>query len=100
MKQSTVTRASNLPVNSARCQCYADDKAGSKRDSFTLADDADEYLIVYGVNHAATGKTIYSNFGMYGEKTINGVGAVANEALTGTAEAYLEPSCRQVPICL
>ena len=60
-----------------------------RSDSFTLADDPDEYLIVYGVNHAATGKAIYSNFGMYGEKAINGVGAVASETLAGTAEAYL-----------
>ncbi|MEI6309663.1 MAG: hypothetical protein WCP58_08490 [bacterium] len=58
-------------------------------DSFTLADKADEYLIVYGVNHAASGKAIYSNFGMYGEKAINGVGAIASETLAGTAEAYL-----------
>ena len=41
------------------------------------------------MNHAATGKAIYSNFGMYREKAINGVGAIASEALAGTAEAYL-----------
>jgi len=60
-----------------------------RSDPFTLADKADEYLIIYGVNHAATGKATYSNFGMYGEKAINGVGAIASDALTGTAEAYL-----------
>jgi hypothetical protein len=60
-----------------------------RSDSFTLADNPEEFLIVYGVNHAATRKAIYSNFGMYGEKAINGVGAIANEAMAGTAEAYL-----------
>lgn len=60
-----------------------------RTDEFTLADNPNEYLIVYGVNHAATGKVTYSNFGVYGAKAINGVGAVSNHDFTGTAEAYI-----------
>jgi len=40
-------------------------------------------------NPAATGKATYSNFGVYGAKAINGVGAVSNHDFTGTAEAYI-----------
>jgi hypothetical protein len=58
-------------------------------DQFTLADNPNEFIIVYGVNHAATGKVTYSNFGIYGAKLINGVGAVSNHDFTGTAEEYL-----------
>lgn len=58
-------------------------------DRFTLKDDPNEFLIVYGVNHAATGKAVYSNFGVYGADILNGVGAVASQSLSGTAEDYI-----------
>ncbi len=60
-----------------------------RSEDFTLADDPEEFLIVYGVNHEATGKVIYSNFGVYGAAAMNGVGAVSNAEFAGTAEAYL-----------
>jgi hypothetical protein len=56
---------------------------------FTLADAPDEFLIVYGVNHAATRKAIYSNFGVYGLQLENGVVAVNNSRFAGTAEEFL-----------
>ena len=69
---------------------------GSNRDTFylnttpfTLGDDPDEFLIVYGVNHAATGKATYSNFALYGADILNGVGCVNSQDLSGTAEEYL-----------
>jgi hypothetical protein len=49
----------------------------------------DEFLIVYGVNHAATGKATYSNLGVYGEEALNGIGAVPNDKLVGTADDYI-----------
>jgi len=58
-------------------------------DRFTLKDDPNEFLIVYGINHAATGKVVYSNFGVYGSDILNGVGAVASQSLSGTAEDYI-----------
>ena len=54
-----------------------------------LKDDPNEFLIVYGVNHAATGKAVYSNFGVYGSDILNGVGAVASQSLSGTAQDYI-----------
>jgi hypothetical protein len=56
---------------------------------FTLGEAPGEFLIVYGVNHAASGKAIYSNLGIYGLKLENGVVAVNNSRLAGTAEEYL-----------
>lgn len=57
--------------------------------SFTLGDDPEEFLIVYGVNHAATGKATYSNFALYGADILNGVGCVNSQDLSGTAKEYL-----------
>ncbi|MCK4733786.1 MAG: hypothetical protein KAT65_15130 [Methanophagales archaeon] len=56
---------------------------------FTLADDPNEFLIVYGVNHVATGKAIYSSFGVYGTTLANGVAAVDNQQFASTAEEYI-----------
>jgi hypothetical protein len=58
-----------------------------RTDNFTL--DSNESLIVYGVNHAMTGRATYCNFGVYGAEILNGVGAVADMNLTGTADRYL-----------
>jgi len=60
------------------------------RDSeVTLDNSTNEFLIVYGVNHVATGKATYSNFGVYGADGWNGVGAVTDLDLNGTAQADL-----------
>jgi hypothetical protein len=55
----------------------------------TLGNDTGEFIIVYGVNHVATGKAIYQNFGPYGADIWNGVGAVTDVDFNGTAEEYL-----------
>jgi hypothetical protein len=57
--------------------------------AITLGNDPNEFIIVYGVNHAATGKATYSNFGVYGADAWNGVGAIEDPAFNGTAEEYL-----------
>jgi hypothetical protein len=60
------------------------------RDSeVTLGNSANEFLIIYGVNHVATGKATYSNLAVYGADGWNGVGAMTDLDLNGTAEAYL-----------
>jgi hypothetical protein len=56
---------------------------------FILSNNSSDFLIVYGVNHAAWGKVVYSNFGIYGLKLENGVVAVDDSKLRGTAEEYL-----------
>jgi hypothetical protein len=55
----------------------------------TLGNDIDEFIIVYGVNHVATGKATYSNFALYGADIWNGVKAVTDADFTGSAEEYL-----------
>lgn len=55
----------------------------------TLGDKPGEEIIVYGVNHAATGKATYANFGLYGDWALNGIGGLSNKDYTGSAEEYL-----------
>jgi len=55
----------------------------------TLGNDTNEFIIVYGVNHVATGKAIYENFVPYGADVWNGVGMVSDIDFNGTAEEYL-----------
>jgi hypothetical protein len=57
--------------------------------AITLGNDTNEFIIVYGVNHVATGKATYSNFAVYGADVWNGVGAIEDPVFNGTAEDYL-----------
>ena len=54
-----------------------------------LGNISGEEIIVYGVNHAATGKATYANFGLYGDWALNGVEGISNKDYTGSAEEYL-----------
>jgi hypothetical protein len=55
----------------------------------TLGKNANEFLIVYGVNHVATGKATYQNFVPYGADVWNGVGMITDLDFNGTAKEYL-----------
>ena len=55
----------------------------------TLGNNTNEFIIVYGVNHVATGKATYSNFGIYGADVWNGVKAISDKDFNGSAEEYL-----------
>ena len=57
--------------------------------AITLGNDTNEFIIVYGVNHAATGKATYENFGVYGADVWNGIGAIYDAEFNGTAVEYL-----------
>ncbi|HOJ95304.1 MAG TPA: hypothetical protein PK024_00480 [Methanospirillum sp.] len=49
-----------------------------------------EYKYIFcQLNHAVTGKATYSNFGVYGQKALNGIGGLTNVDLTGTADKFL-----------
>jgi len=61
----------------------------SRDPAITLGNDTDEFIVVYGVNHVATGKATYSNFALYGADAWNGVGAITDLDFSGTAEEYL-----------
>jgi len=56
--------------------------------TFTLADNPDEFVIVYGVNHEASRKATFSSFTVYGADIWNGVGGVTSDQYP-TAEEYL-----------
>lgn len=100
------------------------DSLGDNRDTiylrngnYTLADD--EFIIVYGVNHKASGKVVYTNVAVYGADVLNGVVAVTDADYAGSAESYLpgnrnaglfyvwkfarhcngEAGCSEVPSC-
>ncbi len=60
-----------------------------RTNNFTLGTSPKEFLIVYGVNHVMTGRATYCNFGVYGADILNGVGAIPDMNLTGTADKYL-----------
>jgi len=55
----------------------------------TLGGDPNEFLIIYGVNHVATGKATYHNFGIYGADVWNGIKAITDADFSGSAEEYL-----------
>jgi hypothetical protein len=57
--------------------------------AITLGNDTNEFIIVYGVNHVATGKATYENFGVYGADVWNGIGAISDAEFNGTAVEYL-----------
>ncbi|PWR71887.1 hypothetical protein DLD82_12770 [Methanospirillum stamsii] len=54
-----------------------------------LGDKPGECIMVYGVNHVATKKATYANFGLYGLAALNGIEGISNHDYTGTAEEYL-----------
>jgi hypothetical protein len=54
-----------------------------------LSDQPQDFLIVVGINHQATGKASYMNLGVYHVKRLMGIGAVTGDDLAGSAERYL-----------
>ena len=82
--------------------------AGESRDTaylrsgtFTLGDDSNEFIFVYGVNHAASGKATYSNCSFYGEVGWNGVAGIYSTEFAGSAEQYLpgNPLAKYLYVC-
>ena len=57
--------------------------------AITLGNDTNEFIIVYGVNHVATGKAMYENFVLYGADVWNGVAMINDLDFNGSAEEYL-----------
>ena len=72
-----------------------------RSDTLTLGDDPDEFAIVYGVNHAATGKATYANCNFYGEAGWNGVTGIYNTEYARSAEPYLpgNPLAKYLYVC-
>ncbi len=100
------------------------DALGDNRDALYLRNgdyilSDDDFIIVYGVNYRATGKVVYTNIAVYGTEALNGVVAVTDEDIAGSANSYLpgnpnaglfyvwkfarhcngEAGCTEVPYC-
>lgn len=56
---------------------------------FRLGDAADSLVVVYGVNHEATGKASYANFAVYEVRRLFGVASVDSRRFAGSAADYL-----------
>jgi hypothetical protein len=54
-----------------------------------LSDNAQDFLIVVGINHQRTGKARYVNLAVYHTKRLMGVGAVTDRELADSAGRYL-----------
>lgn len=66
---------------------------GSADRQLTLADD--EFLMVFGVNHVATGKASYMSINVYAGMLEDGkmaIGTVDDRSFPGTARRYLDPA--------
>ena len=59
---------------------------------FTLDSDED-FVVVYGVNHSATGKALYSNAVLYARPMLNGVTSIYDSMFEGSAKPYLGEDC-------
>jgi hypothetical protein len=58
-----------------------------RTNDFQLNSD-DDFIIVYGVNHEKTGKSLYCNFSFYGEELLNGCAGTNSSNYPGTADEY------------
>ena len=56
---------------------------------FTLDSDED-FIVIYGANHTATGKGLYANAVLYARPMLNGVVSVYDSLFEGTADSYLK----------
>jgi hypothetical protein len=54
-----------------------------------LLENDEEFLIVYGVNHEATGKAVYASASVYAIEHLFGVASVTSADYAGSASAYL-----------
>ncbi len=65
-------------------------KYDSRRNAaFVLPDSPDDFVIIYGVNHEATGKATYANCVVYGLQYLNGVASVDSRIYQGSAGDYI-----------
>lgn len=57
-------------------------------DDFVLNSD-DDFVVVYGVNHAATGKATYANTVLYARPMLNGIVSLYDSMYAGSADKYV-----------
>lgn len=67
---------------------------GDNRDTTYLASDIfqlksnDDFVVIYGLNHDKSGKSVYCNAIFYGIKYLNGVTSVYSDLFAGSADEY------------
>jgi hypothetical protein len=59
-----------------------------KTQNFTLTNDPEDFLFVFGVNHEAVGKATYSNFSIYHSGKELGIAGMNSRQLAGSADQY------------
>ena len=64
-------------------------KLGITEKSFKLSDNSDDFLILVGLNHALTGKGIYTNITPYYYEKQLGTGSLRGDHLIGSAAPYI-----------
>jgi hypothetical protein len=118
LRQAILAKYSNLSANELETSLWLPESyeavqtetyvAGESRDTvylrsdtLTLGDDPDEFAVVYGVNHAASGKATYTNCNFYGDAGWNGVTGIYNTEYAGSAEEYLpgNPLAKYLYVC-
>jgi len=68
---------------------YVGAGAESFPDSYDIRVTDDEFLVVYGVNHTATGKASYMNLNAYAKPSQLAIGSVFDTDFAHSADAYL-----------
>lgn len=58
--------------------------------TFALGEDADDFIIVYGVNHTASGKTLYHSLATYRHALLNGLTTIWDKEFAGSADEFLK----------
>jgi len=56
---------------------------------FTLSENPNDFMIVYGVNHVITGKATYHSVSAYGNDRLNGLVTLTHRDFAGSASKYL-----------
>jgi hypothetical protein len=56
---------------------------------FPLPQDADGFVVAYGVNHQRTGKSVYANFAVGDTEQLSGVAGATSADMPGSARTYL-----------
>lgn len=56
---------------------------------FTLSDDPEDFLIVYGVNHVMMNKALYHSISAYGNERLNGIVTITDARFAGSAANYI-----------
>lgn len=75
-------------LNDANTQGDNRDTSYLMTDDFVLNSDED-FIVVYGVNHVATGKATYANTVLYARPMLNGVVSLYDSMYKGSADRYV-----------